>query len=103
MQKALDSLEDELDTYFNRLKFVKNYDQYLALEAKYETSLKEYGEKFIKDAESGKKYQFSKEEFIEVVGKTMFAYSKIYKIGKVKIDYLRNIKNNKALIKSLEK
>ena len=102
MEKTLAVFENKINEVLDKLKLVKNYNEYLALDKQYKNEVLIYGEKLLKKIGKGNKYRFTKEEFTEVVGEAMFAYRKSWKIGKRKLDFLETLEQNKKFLKTLK-
>jgi hypothetical protein len=101
MEAALEIFSKKIDRYLLKLSDVKTHDDYLKLETEYKKYIEAYFEGFDKKIGENNKYKLSKQEFIDIASEVMYGYSKIWKMGKSKMDYVRTINENKKFIESL--
>ena len=101
MQKVLYVFSKKIDEHLNKLRTIKNNDNYLKLEAKYKKTIEKRLEKFEKRIGKKNQYKLSQQEFIDYASDAMFGYSRSWKMGKSKMDYIKTINKNKKFIESL--
>ena len=102
MQKVLYVFSKKIDEHLNKLRTIKNNDDYLKLEDKYKKTIEKRLEKFEKRIGKKNKYKLSQQEFIDYASDAMFGYSRSWKIGKNKRDFIITIEKNKKFIELLD-
>jgi hypothetical protein len=101
MRKSLDEFSKKIDSHLEALKKVKVEEDFLNLEKNYKKDIEIRTEKFEKKVGEGNKYKLSEKEFIDFASEIMYGYSRFWKKGRNKTDFIQIIEKNKIFLQAL--
>jgi len=103
IKKVLDKFSRKIDIHLEALKKVKIEEDFLNLEKNYKNDIERRTKSFKKKIGEGNQYKLSEKEFIDLALDIMFGYSRSWKMGKTKMDFIQTIEKNKIFLQALHK